>query len=453
MKGGVSIAVQVLFIVYVFFTFPEGDQNQISFGELYRQYAFLLTGAILVYALEYFLKEGPKGLLHANVLIVNSVVYWLLLDLLQGRYELDIVSVPAVKTAFISISLFVIVVQIFVNFSINLPDIVDRASRISIPSGVVFGTVIFCFSVAFFHYYRASYFDFDHMMRGLTKSRWASPWARGASGGTDAIIEHFKYFGYVLPPLTALLFLQNKVFDLRNYLALGLTVFFSAFEFQGGGRRITGFLAGSLIMTVLIYKREKLKLIHFIMVAVSGFGLLVLLDMQLAFRNRGYQGMFEEYQLTQLDEVRVDDNFLRLCQIIDRIPSEFPHSGFQYPLWAFSRPIPRAFWPGKPLGPGFDVAQMVGALGVSLTSTIIGESYASQGFFMIILMGALFGILSGSLTKMLDGNLGVLGVALYSIGALALVGGIRSLPDLIIFSYGFLGILAIYRQVLSKSYG
>jgi hypothetical protein len=96
---------------------------------------------------------------------------------------------------------------------------------------------------------------------------------------------------------------------------------------------------------------------------------------------------------------------------------------------------------------------MVGAKGVSLTSTVVGESYASNGLFMIIVLGTMFGILAGTLNKMLNEAMGVLGVALYSIGALALVGGVRSLPDLIIFSYAFLGLLVMYRFVFERSYG
>jgi hypothetical protein len=453
MKGVFSILAQCGFAFYVWVSFPEFGMNDLWQQQIYTQYAYILTFILLLYAVEFYFIEGAKGFLFANVLIANSIIYWLLLDLLQGRYTLDGVSSYAVKNAFISISVFVISVQISSNWTLNLPEIVSRASKVSIPSGVLFGAVLICFSIALFHYYRASYYDINHMIAGLTKARWSSPWARGAAGGMDAIIEHFKYFGYVLPPLTALLFMMNPISDPRNYVALGLTIFFSAFEFQGGGRRITGFLAGSLIMTILIHQRDKLKPKHFVFVATGGVIMLVLLDMQLAFRNVGYEKMFDRYSLDQLDEVRVDDNFLRLAQIIDRIPVQYPHAGAQYLIWVFSRPIPRAIWPGKPLGPGFDVAQMVGAKGVSLTSTVVGESYASNGLFMIIIVGTMFGILAGTLNKMLHESMGVLGVALYSIGALALVGGVRSLPDLIIFSYAFLGLLVMYRFFIERSYG
>lgn len=449
MNRFVSITLHAGFILYILVSFPEYGVPDSLIQDTYRWFAFVLTGVLFFTAYESYLVFGAKGFLHAEVLVVTSLVYWLLLDLLQGRYELDAVSAHSVKISFISITIFSIIVLVFSRFSFDLPPIVVRASRSDITPTMIFSTMLICFLLALFYYFKASYFDFQYMLKSLTRARFSSPWARGSAGGLDAILEHLKYFGYVLPALLGLLFLTTSRFDIRRYIAAFLTLFFGAFEFQGGGRRITGFLAGSLIMTILIYKRKDLKIRHFLMVGLAAASLLVLLDMQLAFRNRGYEGMFQKYELENLDEVRVDDNFLRLAQIVDMIPSLYPHSGIQYLTWSFSRPIPRYFWQNKPLGPGFDVASMVGAKGVSLTSTIVGEAYASMGFIMIIFVGILFGFISGTLNNLIDGSLGVLGVALYSVGVLALVGGVRSLPDLIIFSYAFLGILFMYKVFLA----
>lgn len=451
MKGIGGIVCQVLFLLYVWISYPEYAINDLEYATAYKAYVYFSVIILFVYAFEYYMLEGAKGLLHANVLICTSIIYWLYLDLLQDRYVLDNLQSESIKTAFISVSIFVITIQITSNLTFKIPDLVVNASRFDISSKTLYASVFVCFSLAIFFFYKASYYDFNHMIRGLTKSRFASPWARGVTGGFDALLEHLKYFGYMLPPLTALHFMINRFSDYRNYVALLLTIGFSMFEFQGGGRRITGFLAGSLLMTILIYKRFELQLRHFLFVGIAGIGLLILLDMQLMFRNIGYTGMFDKYEINQLNEVRVDDNFLRLTQIIDLIPSQFPHSGMEYLVWSFSRPIPRAVWPNKPLGPGFDVANMVGAQGVTLTSTVVGESYASMGYVMIVIVGTIFGVLSGTLSQLLDRKLGVMGVALYAIGALALVGGVRSLPDLVVFSYAFLGLLLMYKLLSRRS--
>jgi oligosaccharide repeat unit polymerase len=288
------------------------------------------------------------------------------------------------------------------------------------------------------------------MIKALTRPRFSSPWSRGAEGGFGAIIEHLKYFGYFLPSLAVIYAIKIGKPTPKVFLLLFLAVFFSAFEFQGGGRRITGFLAGVAVITYLVYKRNDLKIRHFMALGVVAFGMLILLDMQLAFRNRGYEGMFETYDIENLNEVRVDDNFYRIAQLIDWMPEIYPHAGSQWLIYSLSRPIPRYFWANKPLDPGYDVAKMAGEYGVSLTTTIVGEAYASGGMYMIFAVGLFYGALAASFRRILYENLGVLGFALYSIGTLATVGGVRALVDLIIFSYAMLGLLLFYRYFLRK---
>jgi len=160
--------------------------------------------------------------------------------------------------------------------------------------------------------------------------------------------------------------------------------------------------------------------------------------------------MIEKYEIEGLNEVRVDDNFFRIAQVIDWMPSIYPFAGSQWLVYSLSRPIPRYFWPGKPLDPGYDVAKMAGEYGVSLTTTVVGEAYASGGVYMIIFIGFMYGVVAASFRNLLYTNLGVLGFAIYSIGTLATVGGVRALVDFIIFSYALLGLLVLFRFFLRK---
>ena len=451
-EGGVALFAVSCFIFVTLIFFPEsnyyGDLN-----ELYRVYAIFLTICLLMFPLEQFIKEGNTGFFKGNVLVVTSIIYWSLIDLLQGRYNMEAVQMTSVKSAFIALAFYVAVVIITSNYQLNLPKQLISAVKTNLDPELLYKIIVICFGLGIFYFWYSTGYDFDYMIKSLSKSRFRSPWSRGVSGGFNAILEHLKYFGYVLPALTALLIISEKKINFRTISGLAMMIFFSAFEFQGGGRRITGFLLGSFVMTFLIYFRQQLKIRHYIILAASGLLFLILLDMQLAFRNKGYEDMFATYEIEQLDEIRVDDNFLRLAQVIELIPSQFPHSGLEYLIWSFARPIPRALWPGKPMGPGFDVAEMVGAKGVSLTTTVVGEAYASFGYLMIIVVGFISGILSGTLNSLLRRPIGVLGVAFYALGVLALVAGVRALVDLIIFSYAFLGLFVVYKYLLRRKKG
>lgn len=442
----------VIFIIYTLLTYPEtGGINQ-QFQVDNQFYALFLSICIFSFTIEKVLQHGLGAIIHTDVLLVQSFIYWSLLDLIQSRYALTDVSLYAVKYSFIYIAIFIAFIIIGANFSFKLPKITYEAATIDISKQALFSFFIFSFLVAMFYFWKSSYYDFEYMVSALTRSRFRSPWQRGVTGGFNAIIEHLKYFGYFLPSLAVLYWIKEKKINFNVILLFALAIFFSAFEFQGGGRRITGFLAGVAIITYLVYKRNNIKIADVFVLTLIGFGLLVLLDMQLAFRNKGYDDMFSKYDIENLNEVRVDDNFYRIAQLIDWIPIDYPHAGAQWLIYSFGRPIPRAIWTSKPVDPGYDVAKMANEPGVTLTTTIVGEAYASFGIIMIILMGLFYGALSNTIKKLLEINLGILGFALYSLGTLAIVGGVRALVDLIIFSYAFMGLIFLYNYFIKRQF-
>lgn len=452
-KFNTNVVAPVAMLLYILYVMLSLDDTIISTDYLvsvdYSHYALVLCLVILVHPLEHIIKGGVKQLLRADVLLTTSFIYWTLLDVVQDRYPLINLSVYSVKYSFIYIAVFIMFVQIFSNYRFRLPEIIKSASKVELNSKALMITIVICFLIGLFPFWRGSYYDFGYMIDALSRPRFAAPWLRGGSlGGFNAIFEHMKYFGYLLPALSALMYVKEGKFNLKVILAFALTIFFSAFEFQGGGRRLTGFLAGVGMITYLVAKRHQLRMRHFTVIGVLSVMLLILLDMQLTFRNMGYADMFTRYEYETFSEIKVDDNFLRIAQIIEHVPEAHPYSGTQYLTWAFARPIPRVFWPGKPVSPGFNVAAMVGERGVTLTTTVVGEAFASLGITMIIFMAFLYGVLAGSLTRMLNQHLGLVGIALYSLGTLALVGGVRSLVDLILYSYAFLGLLVIYYYVI-----
>lgn len=444
-----TIVALLAYMGYVWLSFPSPD-TILDIASTYQHYAIVLALVLLLAPAESFVYEGSVAFLRADVLVATSIIYWALTDVLQGRYSLDIVHPTSVQTTYILLAFFATVVLITSTIRLKVPRIITDAVDSSIHPQVLFSAIVICFLIGMVYFYWSSYWDFGYMIRSLTKSRFASPWARGISGGFGSLVEHLKYFGYLLPPATALYLYTQKKISVKVVVAIFLMLFFSAFEFQGGGRRITGFLAGSFLLTFLIIRRFDLKLIHYIGVGVVGLLVLILLDMQLQFRNQGYEEMFNKYEVASFEEIRVDDNFLRIAQITELIPDQFPHSGLDYLIWTFTRPIPRAFWPGKPLGPGFDVANMVGAEGVSLTSTVVGESYASFGYVMLIITGTIFGMVCGTVNQFLYRPLGMLGIAMYALICLAIIAGVRSLVDMVIFSYAFWGMVVIHRVWLRK---
>ena len=127
-----------------------------------------------------------------------------------------------------------------------------------------------------------------------------------------------------------------------------------AFLSQGGGRRIIGVTVGAAIL-VWIQAQQTLKRAAACRSPASpSSACWRRMQFMLNIRNVGY----EEFAFrgeSEYDYLHVDDNFLRLAQVIQIVPAEHPHVGFQQLWFTLVRPVPRVFWPGKPIDAGFDL--------------------------------------------------------------------------------------------------
>src|SRR5207247_6839788 len=115
----------------------------------------------------------------------------------------------------------------------------------------------------------------------------------------------------------------------------------------------------------------------------------------LVYRNVGLRAALSgEAEVEGPGYLHVDDNFLRLAQIIQFFPDEHPYLYLKYPFYVFVRPIPRVLWEGKPTDPGFNLAEALEMSGVSLSCSVIGELYMAAGLFGVLLGGWFYGRLA-----------------------------------------------------------
>jgi hypothetical protein len=152
---------------------------------------------------------------------------------------------------------------------------------------------------------------------------------------------------------------------------------------------------------------------------------------------------------SEYDYLHVDDNFLRLAQVIQIVPAERDHVYGKQLIFAAVRPVPRVFWPNKPVDPGFDLPSEVGLRGVSLSTSIIGEWYLSFGWIGVLLGGWLHGRLAGSANGLrLVGNHNPV---VFALAVMVLVAGMRSMQDLVIMSYALVAWWAANRLIVKNA--
>lgn len=393
--------------------------------------ASILSFGILLVPLMRAVQRSP-AILNSENLVAFGFVFWLLLDPIQGAYELRDAADWAIREAFIAIA--VSAAAMWVGVAAKpwpLPKWIAEIATRPMDTRTVAQLVPLCLLLGMFNFAYSTGFDLPEMFSYIGSNRWSAPWARGQLGGWGAFIDQMQYFGYVLPSLTALLIARSGV-SIHAVLSIGASALMLAFLAQGGGRRIIGVTVGAALV-VWIQAQPVLNVRKLTIAAAITVMMAAGMQLMLNIRGIGY----EEYRFrgySQYDYMHVDDNFLRLSQVIELVPADHPHVNFQQIWFTVVRPVPRVFWPNKPVDPGFDLPSLVGLRGVSLSTSIVGEWYLSYGWLAVVFGGWLHGRLARSANVLREPQYRNNPIV-YGFAAMILVAGMRSMQDLVIMSY------------------
>jgi len=423
-------------------------QNPFPAGALFDS-ALALTIGIACPPLVAFFRY-PQTLLRIEHILVLSPIYWLLLDLLQGSYDLFSTNKGGIKGAFIAIGLFVSGVWLAsLSKPWKLPQSLLKSTNHSLGGKSTFKLILIFFSLSIFKYAYPCQFNPTIMLFYAGQNRWDAPWNRGMLGGWDAFLDHLSYFGYLLPTLTLILFLQYRKINFQVILSILFSLIIILFLSHGGGRRVVGVVVGAALIYWFIQLRE-IKIWHILSALLMTGTLLFFLQLILEYRNVGFQEIYKTGKIElKRDKIHIDDNFLRLSQIIDLVPDKYPFVYQQQIVYVLVRPIPRVFWPGKPINAGFDLTSAVGLSGLSLSTSVIGELYLSWGFIFVLIGAWFYGKLATMISPLLlEGKPSA--KLVYCLSSMALFAGVRSMLDLVLMGYSLISWVLVSNFVLSK---
>ncbi len=406
-------------------------------GALFLPSLVMAVGLLLVPLATAF--RSLKSILRGEHLLVLAPIYWLLLDQIQSAYEMERITTDEVKTSFIAIGLFVCGVWLACfHRPWRLPKLVVESASYDIRPNAFFTIIVVSFLLGMFKYAYPCDFDPLEMLFYLTQPRFDAPWARTQLGSWNAFRDHMQYFGYLLPAFTVVMASKSGWLNFKTLISLVLSVTISAFLAQEGGRRIIGVIFGmAIILWVLSQKQIRMRV--FLPAAIGIGTVLFIMQTMLEYRNIGLGVMLIEDEfgmdVQKPEYIHVDDNFLRLAQIVQLVPAQYPHVWEKYPIYVLVRPIPRVFWAGKPVDPGFDLPSALGLRMVSLSSSAVGELWVTGGFWAVILGGWVYGSLAGMASRLLTQGAGFGAHVVYSAAMMALFAGVRSMLDLVLISY------------------
>jgi hypothetical protein len=174
-------------------------------------------------------------LLGAENLVAFGYVFWLLLDLIQGAYDLRDAADWALRDAFIAVGVSAAAMWIgAAGRPWKLPNWLGEIASREMDTRTVARLVPVCFILGMLNFAYATGFDMPRMFSYLGESRWSAPWGRGQLGGWNAFADQLQYFGYVLPSLTALLIVRRG-FNFGVFLSIPASAVRFAFP---AGRRL-----------------------------------------------------------------------------------------------------------------------------------------------------------------------------------------------------------------------
>jgi oligosaccharide repeat unit polymerase len=415
-------------------------------GALMVPAAILTAGLLIVPAVRVL--SGSAEATNSENFVMLGFVFWLLLDLLQGAYDLRQASAEALRDAFASIGVTAAAVWLGVlGKPWKAPGwLVDVTSR-PLEARTIRRLVPICFALGMFNFAYSVDFDIPEMFSYLGANRWSAPWSRGQLGGWNAFIDQMPYFGYVLPSLTALLITKQGLGRFTTLVAVACSVVMLLFLSQGGGRRLIGVTVGAALL-VWVQANPGMRFRNIFIVGVGAVALAWASQFILNIRTGGLESFLERG--SEYDYLHVDDNFLRLAQVMEIVPAQYPFVGSGMVLYAIVRPIPRVFWPNKPVDSGFDLPSAVGMKGVSLSMSIIGEWYIGWGWIAIVFGGWLHGRLAKAANMLRDLGISNRNPIVYGLAVMVLVAGMRSMLDLIIMSYALVAWWGVNRLVSPK---
>jgi oligosaccharide repeat unit polymerase len=252
-----------------------------------------------------------------------------------------------------------------------------------------------CTFLGYLYMLLAVNFDLVEMIHQMMRPRFSQPWTRGRYGSLSTLLNELALLTYLLPPLVAAVLAQAERYALWQKLFAVTILLFVFFDgFASGTRNVflTHLVTFGTTYTILL---PKLTIRKAAMVAVptlimAAVGIQYMLDV----RTVGFQGL--NSNLTRPTAVFVDMNLVNIAGLTDVFPDLASHLGFEVPLVAIVRPIPRALWPGKPEGLSFSIEEALGTgSNMTLSATFVGEFWMAGGHFAILLAALFFGAVAG----------------------------------------------------------
>lgn len=393
--------------------------------------------------------------IRAESVMMVGLIYWLLLEPLGADYPAYQLTRESLVEAFVLIGLFGVLILVGSRLAHLSYGVAARPAAVErdFSTEWLFGVLLVASLLGLTARLVPCNFSPQCMIDGLFRARGEGPWNRGVIGDSSAIVSHLGYFGYLALPLTIALHHRLRRIDWRVVLGAVLATLFLLYLIRDGGRRLVGMALGAGFITWLLLQ-PRLGPRQVLTAAAAVLGMMALLQIMLVFRLSDggvVSNLFSGNAFAEnpLDDVHVDNNFHYFVRTLDLIPEFRDFTGWEAIVYWAVRPIPRVFWPDKPISPGISIPyEMNEYWGPNFTLTIsaIGDWYIAFGVWSVAAAALLMGFLGGRLVLVWMGHT-LRQKLLYSLGLMWLFISLRSYLELILMTYPILALWVLAKLV------
>ena len=275
-------------------------------------------------------------------------------------------------------------------------------------------------------------FDPVELTKQMLRPRFSQPWARGQYGGLGEMIgELGGLFRYLIPAIAGSVLARPSRSTRFQTVIVALGLLFTLFYgFTSGTRNVFLIYVLIFIVSYILQKPQISWKRVAVIASVGAIGFYAASYYMLQFRTVGldrYVAASGDVQGYKSETLFIDYNLPVISNLTKVFPDRIDYLGLEFATYAALRPVPRAIWPGKPEELSITAERALGAKGLTLASTFVGEAYMMGGFIAVTLVGILFGYAAGWWNHLGSGMRSNASIILYAAGFFAAALSMRSM--------------------------
>lgn len=412
--------------VVVYFTMP----SKVVELEIYRYCAYTLL-AVLTIAL---VIEGMAGI--RSLARVDIVAIWTLYFLTFAEFlhpHVRILYANETGNAGMACGLVLIgLAGIALGRHIAVP-FRARPEEVRLPeiSPGAFMRMFFAFAfLGYLYVLLTTQFNIFDIIDSLMQPRFNRPWQRSNKGDWRSFLTELDLLLYICAALGGFIFANAKAYKLGPRIGVAvLLLFMTFFDFCEGARNVLLIKSGLFLLTFFMASRQTHNFRLILLTVIGAGSLWVVSGYMLDFRNQGFSSYLADGAQQQADDgFMIDNNMVSIARVVGVFPDPYPFPGSDVIIQVFTKWVPRAVWPGKPMGWSTSVEDALATGGgYTLAVTYVGEAYLIDGIPSLIIVSLLIGAFTSWWTRVGLAARSNLDLVYYASGFFAAALGMRSI--------------------------